>query len=124
MPHLFFPRCITTLMLSAMLILTAQAHEMDGIDHAHLANGMVQIIEPIPGGQSASTVRAEKAETDVAPQSTQPAGIAALLIQAGLILSALVLMVVVLRAGTNAHRPQHKQTTDAPPHPSTPIPPG
>lgn len=110
-------------MLFAALISTAQAHEMDGIDHAHLSDGIVQIIEPIPGAMSAPAVRPDKMETGIVPKSAQPTGVASLLIQAGLIISAIVLMVVVLRAGTTWRRPPHKKLTDVPSQPSTPIPP-
>jgi len=115
---------IAALTLATALIPPAQAHELEGIDHAHLSGGIVQIVEPIPGGLSASAVRQDHAEKGVAPNTSQPSGLASLLIQAGLIFSAIVLMVVALRAGAISRRRQYKQTTDVSSHPSLPLPPG
>lgn len=115
---------VAALTLGTALIPPAQAHDMEGIDHAHLSGGIVQIVEPIPGGQSASAVRPDHAEKGAAPNASQPSGVASLLIQAGLIISAIVLMAVALRAGTISRRRQYKQTTDVSSHPSLPLPPG
>jgi len=124
MPAQSYLHYVTASMLMAALFLPAQAHEMDGIDHAHLPNGMVQIIEPIPGVASAPAVRPDKAETSEAPPSTQPSGVASVLIQAGLIISAIVLLVVALRASAISGGRRHKQKPDPSAQPSTPIPPG
>lgn len=117
-------RRVAAFALVAGLISPTPAHEMHGIDHAHLSGGVVQIIEPIPGGQSASAARPDSTGTGVAPKTSQLSGVASLLIQAGLIISAIVLMVVALRTGTTSRRRRHKQTTHAPSHPSLPLPPG
>ena len=85
---------------SSTLLSHAQAHEMDGIDHVHLSNGVAQILEPIPG--LASTLIAPPAQTAAVnvAQPHQASGVASLVIQAVLIVSVIVLVLVVARAGS------------------------
>lgn len=116
-------RFVAALMLYAVLISHAQAHEMEGIDHVHLSDGVVQIIEPIPGVMPAPEAGPAQTEKGVASKATQPSGMMSLIVQLVLIGSALVLMVVVaLKAGS---RPRERRPTPPPKDtPSQPTPPG
>jgi hypothetical protein len=107
-------RFVAALMLCAVLISHAQAHEMEGIDHVHLSDGVVQIVEPIPGVTSAPEVRPAQTEKGVAPKATQPSGVMSLIVQAVLIGSAVVLLALALRAGFNPRGRRREQTKDAP----------
>lgn len=91
-------------LLSLLLPVGTHAHELDGIEHVHLANGVVQIVDSVPGATSVPTKPAEK-ESSPPAKSTQPSGFASLLIQLVLIASALVLFFVALNAGTRHRKP-------------------
>ncbi|MBI5752291.1 MAG: hypothetical protein HZA59_09130 [Hydrogenophilales bacterium] len=120
-----FMRFVAALMQCALLISHAQAHEMEGIDHVHLSEGVVQIIEPIPGATSAPEVRPAQTGKAVEPKAAQPSGVASLIVQAGLIVSAVVLLVVALRALPRGRRREQtrEETRHAPSQPTTPVPP-
>ena len=91
----------TALLLGALLPTISQAHEMQGIEHVHLSEGVVQIVEPIPGVSSSTTVKPNSAETKpAASRPTQVSGFASLIIQGVLIGSALVLVFFVIRASS------------------------
>lgn len=116
-----FMTLVAALMQGAVLISHAQAHEMDGIDHMHLTDGVVQIIEPIPGVASAREER--PAQTKKHAAAAQPSGVMSLIVQVVLIGSAVVLLVVALRVGLIPRGRRRAKTTKMPPQPPTPIPP-
>ncbi len=115
------------LIQSAMLVSHAQAHEMEGIDHVHLTDGIVHIVEPIPGVTSAPADRSAQTKTGVAPKATQLSGVVSLIVQAVLIGSVIVLLVVALRAGLIPRGRRREETPEetkhAPPQSTTPTPP-
>ena len=113
---------VAAMMQCALLISHAQAHEMEGIDHVHFSEGVVQIIEPIPGVTSAPEVRPAQTGKAVASKATQPSGVVSLIVQVGLIVSAIILLVVALSAGLFSHERRRTPSTDDPSHPTTPIP--
>lgn len=106
------------------LISYAQAHEMEGMAHVDLSNGIVQIIEPIPGMIPAPDVKIGQTKSGVAPKSSQPGGLGSLLIQVVLIFSVIVLLVIVLRATSKQRLDRLPPTIGHPSNPSTPLPPG
>ena len=120
---LSYIRLIATSLLYAALVSPGIAHEMEGIDHVHLSDGVVQIIEPIPGMPSASVAKPSQPGTTLAPKTSQPDGLVALLIQVLLILSVIVLLVVVLRSTSKQRTLRHASTTEHPLSESTPQPP-
>lgn len=111
------------LLQNTVLISYAQAHEMDGIEHVHLSNGIVQMIEPIPGVMPAPDAKITKPESGVVPKSSQPGGLVSLVIQVVLIFSVIVLLVVVLRANTKQRTHQHTSMAKHPTPPPSPLPP-
>jgi uncharacterized membrane protein len=118
-----YMRLIAASLLSLALTSLAQAHEMEGIDHAHLSNGVVQIIEPIPGMPSTSVAKPSQTGTALAPKASQPNGLVALLIQALLVLSVIVLLVVVLRSSAKQRAQRLASASEHPLNSSTPLPP-
>lgn len=122
--------CAAALLTWAMS-LPAQAHEMNGIDHVHLSDGVVHIVEPIPGVPSASPNYPAETKTGPTQKSTQPRGLASFLIQIVLIGSVLLLVVVVLKAGMKRNRQREAppeetgdEKSDDSSNPTPPILPG
>ena len=104
-----------------------QAHELEGIHHVHLPGDVVEILPTIPGEPAQLEQAAAshgQAPADGMGKEHKLEGFAALLVQAVLLISALVLLMVAIGRGffPSEHR-RPKPESPRREHPPTAAPP-